>query len=84
MVIRIQLDPVIDEAFRKKAMEKFGYRKGAIKEAAVESINLWLSHEWKDFPKIEHPTSAIKGLLKSVTESSVDLQHLASSLFIKD
>lgn len=35
----------VERKFRKKAMEKFGYGKGAISKALEEALRLWIEGE---------------------------------------
>ncbi len=81
--IKIVMPDDLEMAFRKAAMKRFGFRKGAMSEAAKEAIELWSEndeegHEEKD------PIEAISGLMKNVKESSVELQHRAWSHITKN
>ena len=48
-----------------------------------EAIDIWINLEHDLIPKIENPTDQLSGLLKGVTQTSVELQHLGKDLFIK-
>jgi hypothetical protein len=72
--IKVEVDDELARQFRRKAMERNGYKKGAIKKALVEAMKDYLSESdgntresrWKD----------LKGILKS-DKDSVWLQHHA-------
>ncbi|MHA2091448.1 MAG: hypothetical protein ACW98K_11365 [Candidatus Kariarchaeaceae archaeon] len=83
MTIRINLDETKERIFRAKAMEKYGFKKGAISLALEEAIDIWINLEHELIPKINNPTDQLSGLLKGVTETSVELQHLGKDLFIE-
>lgn len=40
--MEVAISKDLEEKFRKKAMEKKGYRKGAFKAAMDEAIEMWL------------------------------------------
>ena len=72
--IKISLSDSIEEVFRKIAMKRFGYRKGAFSMAAEEAINNW-TFSLVEEEKLEDPVNAITGLMKNVKKKSVELQH---------
>ena len=84
MTIRINLEESKERIFLAKAMEKYGFKKGAISKALEEAIDIWISIEQNVLPVIENPTDQLSGLLKEISETSVELQHLGKTLFIKD
>ncbi|MHA1975052.1 MAG: hypothetical protein ACTSW1_18825 [Candidatus Hodarchaeales archaeon] len=84
MTIKINLDTQKERKFREKAMKKFGYRKGALKKALEEAIDLWLTTDGGDIPEVSNPTQELEGILEGLQESSVELQHIGSKLFIKE
>ncbi len=84
MTIRINLEESKERIFRAKAMEKYGFKKGAISKALEEAIDIWISIERNKLPVIENPTDQLSGLLKGISETSVELQHLGKTLFIKE
>lgn len=83
MTIRINLEPSKEREFRSRAMEKYGFKKGAISKALEDAIDIWLSMDQNKLPIISNPTKALVGMLKDVKETSVELQHLGKNLFIK-
>jgi len=44
-VLKGFVSEVLDRSFRRKAMEKYGYSKGAISRALEKAIELWLELE---------------------------------------
>ena len=72
--IKIKLSDETEAAFRKNAMEAFGYSKGSLSEAAEQAVKEWAAGQAKA-EKIQNPVQAITGLLKHVKKSSVELQH---------
>lgn len=83
MTIRVNLDESKEKEFRMKAMKKYGFKKGALSLALEEAIDNWINLEDEVIPTIKNPTDHIFGLLKGVSETSLELQHLGKSLFIK-
>lgn len=81
--IKVIIDDEVDRKFRRVAMKKFGYRRGALSEAAETALEEWSSKEDLDEATakgIGDPVSAIEGLLKHVNESAPKLQHDASKI----
>ncbi len=72
--VKIKLSDDTEAAFRKSAMETFGYSKGSLSEAAEQAIKAWAAGQVKP-EKMQDPVQAITGLLKHVKKSSVELQH---------
>ena len=66
----------LERAFRKAAMKRFGFRKGAMSEAAREAIEGW-SIEGEAGDKNEDFWDSLEGCMKHVKKSSVELQHEA-------
>ena len=67
--IKAEVDGALAKRFRKRAMEKYGYKKGAVKKALEEAIRKYAASgevDWEQF----------RGTLKS-NLSSVELQHSA-------
>jgi hypothetical protein len=67
--IKAELDEALARRFKKRAMEKYGYRKGAVKKALEEAIRRYVASgkvDWEPF----------RGTLKS-SLNSVELQHAA-------
>ncbi len=79
--LKIYLSDNLVKEFRKLAIEIFGYGKGSISEAAEVAFQNWVLENKKILKEIEipeDPVQAMKGLLKDVTETAVELQHIAS------
>lgn len=83
MGIKVNLDKEKEQHFREKSMKKFGYKKGALTHALNEAIDLWLAMEEDELPLVNQPTKMLRGLLKEVKDSSIELQHQSKALFIK-
>jgi len=67
--IKVELEEALAKKFRKRAMEKYGYKKGAVKMALEEAIRKYVASgevDWRPF----------RGTLKSKM-TSVELQHAA-------
>jgi len=45
VVVKGSVSEVLEESFRRKAMEKYGYSKGSISKALEKAIELWLEME---------------------------------------
>ena len=84
MAIKINLDDKKEKIFRERAMNKFGYKKGALSKALEEAVDMWLLAENNQLPRVNNPTQELEGLLSGIEESSVELQHLGSNLFLKE
>jgi hypothetical protein len=67
--IKVEVESALAERFRKKAMEVYGYRKGAVKKAMEDLIRKFTFSGAVDW-------GSLKGTLK-VNLSSVELQHAA-------
>ncbi len=67
--IKVEVDETLAKRFRKKAMEKYGYKKGAIKKALEEAMRRYSSPSNADW-------GSLTGTLKS-GKDSVWLQHHA-------
>lgn len=67
--IKVEVDEALARRFRKRAMEKYGYKKGAIKKALEEAIRRYASSGEVDW-------TPLRGTLKSEL-GSVELQHSA-------
>ncbi|MEK6800745.1 MAG: hypothetical protein AABY05_02330 [Nanoarchaeota archaeon] len=72
--MKISITDGVEEIFRKIAMKRFGYRKGAFSMAAEEAINNWTFSSIEE-EKLDDPVNAIAGLMKHVKKNSVELQH---------
>ena len=79
--MKIKVENNTEEMFRRIAMRKFGYKKGAISMAANEAMQNWAS-SYPDENKIENPVNAIVGLMKHVKKTSVELHHEAGNILM--
>jgi hypothetical protein len=83
--VKILLPDEVEHAFRVRAMEEYGYTKGALSEAAAEALRRWLA-ERAPVAKlareegITDPVETLRGLMRGVKKGSVELQHEASRL----
>ncbi len=82
MGIRVELSNEQEQALRENAMRKFGYQKGALKKAISEAIDMWLSQEKGKEVRVTNPTKKLVGILAGINETSVELQHQATKLFL--
>jgi len=57
-LIKGSISKEIEEIFRKRAMEKYGYSKGSVSKALEAAIKLWLRHEYelKDEEELSNKT----------------------------
>jgi hypothetical protein len=67
-IIKVEVDKALAKKFRKKAMELYGYKKGAVKAALEATMKQFSTPERADW-------HLIRGALKNVRISSVQLQH---------
>lgn len=81
--IKIKIEDRVERLFRKLAMRKFGYQKGALSEAAEEAIVEWAASNEEERNEVADPIEEIYGLLKNVKKSSVELQHEAWDFVVK-
>jgi len=67
--IKVEVDDALARKFRKKAMERYGYKRGTIKKAVEEVITKFSMSGKVDW-------ASLKGTLKVTKRvSSVQLQH---------
>ena len=67
--IKVEVDEALAKRFRKKAMERYGYKKGTIKKAVEEVMTRF---------SMSGPVNwaSLRGTLKNTRKaSSVQLQH---------
>lgn len=84
--IKIIIADEVERQFRRVAMKRYGYGKGALSEAAEAALGEWSSKEDTEVampPGLEDPVRAIEGMLKHVSASSVELQHEASKVRVR-
>jgi len=80
--LKIYLPEELERRFKKMSMEAYGYGRGSISKAATEAIRKWTSEreEILEFKVPEDPVGAIRGMLKHVKKTSVELQHEANKI----
>ncbi len=66
-VIKAEVSEALAKRFRKRAMEIYGYKKGAVKMALEEAMKRFISQSRVDW-------SVLRGCVKS-DSTSVELQH---------
>ncbi|MGA2789777.1 MAG: hypothetical protein ABSF00_03295 [Candidatus Bathyarchaeia archaeon] len=67
-IIKVEVDEALAKKFRKKAMELYGYNKGAMKAALEATMKRFSTPGRADW-------HLVRGALKNVGTSSVQLQH---------
>lgn len=80
------LEKEFEQKFREAAMRKFGFSRGALKEAGREALKQWIHQQQsKELPRVKDPLNRIEGLLKHLRGkyTSVELQHDATKLWAK-
>lgn len=71
--LKIKIPNEIEQKFRRLAMQRFGFSKGSISNAAQEAIETWsLDNQEKKVVNFEK----FRGIIKS-KKTSVELQHEA-------
>ena len=81
--LKVYVDEKLEKRFRKVAMEVYGYGRGSISKAVEDAIRRWLLEHEVMLDKMEipdDPVKAIRGMLKHVKKSGVELQHEARSI----
>ena len=83
--IKVVIEDDVERRFRRVAMSRYGYGKGALSEAAEAALSEWSSNEDTEVevPDFGDPVTAIEGLLRHVGASSVELQHEATKIRVK-
>lgn len=78
-LIKVKIDDAVEARFREKAMQRFGYAKGALSKAAQTAFQSWAGAMRKT--NTEDPIKAVSGMLKNIKKSSVELQHEISKVW---
>jgi hypothetical protein len=78
-IIKVNVADDVESAFRRIAMRKFGYRKGALSIAVSRAIYDWAMMN-SELEKVDDPVGAIFGMLRGTRKSSVELQHEAGGI----
>lgn len=87
--MKIIISDDIENEFRRNAMKRFGYGKGALSQAAEIALGEWSDREAGEISvpaEVRNdPVGAIEGLLKKHAKgaTSVDLQHEARKIRVK-
>jgi len=82
--VKIIIDDRVEEDFRRAAMRRFGYSKGALSRAAETALADWAKDEnGQEADIVPDPVAAIEGLLKNTKKTSVELQHEATRIRVK-
>jgi len=84
--LKVYVDEELERRFRKVAMEVYGYGRGSISKAVEDAMRKWLLEHEITLAEIEvpdDPVRAIRGMLKHVKKSGVELQHEARSIRVK-
>ena len=84
--LKVYVDEELEKRFRKVAMEVYGYGRGSISKAVEDAMRKWLLEHEVMLSEIEvpdDPVKAIRGMLKNVKKSGVELQHEARSIRVK-
>jgi hypothetical protein len=68
-VIKVEVDEALAKRFRKKAMERYGYKKGAVKKALEEAMRRYTAESRADW-------GSLLGTVR-IDRDSVWLQHHA-------
>jgi len=62
-LIKSSLPKELEEAFRKRAMEKYGYSRGAISKALEAAIKLWIRYDYEATKEEESNNRAFESLV---------------------
>ena len=87
MVLKNILDKGLERRFREVAMKKYGFSRGAIKQASMDAFRRWLNEEDSNFVSKEKDIfKLIEGKMKHLRGkyTSVQLQHEAVKLWAKE
>lgn len=84
--IKVVVADEVERRFRRVAMGRYGYGRGALSEAAEAALSEWSSAEDMEMDLssgLEDPVSAIEGLLARARTTSVELQHEARRIRVR-
>ncbi|MBD3189592.1 MAG: hypothetical protein GF308_03060 [Candidatus Heimdallarchaeota archaeon] len=87
---KIKLNNKVEKAFCLRIKERFEDKteeeeeEEALSSALEEAVALWLAEHQPKMEKIEKPTEKIQGLLAHLSSTSIELQHEAQKLFLKN
>ena len=66
--MKVEVDETLAKRFRKRAMERYGYKKGAMKKAVEEAMRKFSMPGKADW-------ASLRGILNKRRIGSVELQH---------
>lgn len=85
--MKVKVSDETERKFREAAMRTFGYSKGSISAASEKAFADWVGQnemaairEMAYKEGITDPIKAIKGVLRHVKKTSVELQHEAGRI----
>lgn len=81
--LKVYIPEELEKEFKKRSMEAYGYGRGSISKAAAEAIQRWTSEReaiLSEFPPPDDPVGSLRGMLRHVKISSVQLQHEAKKI----
>ena len=88
--IKVKIKEKTERMFREAAMHKFGFRKGSYSLAADQALGSWAQkHQNLDKlrklaeERVKDPVKSMRGILKHVKMSSVELKHEASRIRVE-
>ena len=67
-MIKGSIPKELEEMFRRKAMEKYGYSKGAISKALEAAIRLWLRYDYESTDEEESNNRAFESMIDELEE----------------
>ena len=80
--IKVKVSDETEKKFRQAAMARFGYARGSISTAAENAFSEWASqNEMEEVRRMAYadgitdPIKTIRGMLKHVKKTSVELKH---------
>jgi len=76
--VKIYLSEELEEQFKRRSMETYGYGRGSISKAGAEAIQRWTSERdtiTSEYRLVKEPVRRFRGLLKNLKTTSVELQH---------
>jgi len=76
--MKVYISDELEEEFKKASMETYGYGRGSISKAAAEAIQKWTAERetiLREFSVPVEPVKSMRGMLKHVHKTSVQLQH---------
>ncbi|MEM3437413.1 MAG: hypothetical protein QXP55_02600 [Nitrososphaerales archaeon] len=65
-MIKGSLPKELEEMFRRKAMEKYGYSKGAFSKALEAAIKLWLRYDYELIDEEESNNQAFESMINEL------------------